>query len=246
LGAVLLGLPLGASAASPSRPSVAEQYLFAAVNAERTQRGLPALRWDDALYEAARPHAAAMAARSTISHQFPGEPDLASRGRSAGVRFSRIAENVAEAATAVEIHTAWMNSPGHRANILDEKLNAVGIRVVRRDGQLYAVQDFSRTVDTLTIEEQERTVASLVQAEAEIPVRTASEEARRTCEMPSGYAGRQPGFVMRFTASELNGLPQPLRSRLASGRYREAAVGACPLRDEDKFTAFSIAVLLYP
>jgi hypothetical protein len=187
-----------------------------------------------------------MAARRSISHQYPGEPDLASRGRSAGGRFSLIAENVAEAETALEIHTAWMNSPGHRANILDGKLNAVGIRVVRRDGQLYAVQDFAHTVDALTLEEQEHTVASLVQAETEIPVRTATDDARRTCAMSTGYAGRQPGFVMRFTAAELKGLPETLRAHLASGRFREAAVGACPLSGEQRFTAFSIAVMLYP
>lgn len=230
----------------PTKPTVAEQYLFAAVNEERTQRGLLALRWDDSLYEAARPHAEEMAARRSISHQYPGEPDLAARGRGAGAHFSLIAENVAEAPTALEVHTAWMNSPGHRANILDGKLNAVGIRVVRRSGQLYAVQDFSHTVETLTLEEQERTVASLLQAETEIPVRTATEDARRTCGMSTGYAGRQPGFVMRFTAADLKGLPQTLRSRLATGRYHEAAVGACPLKGEQRFTAFSIAVLLYP
>jgi hypothetical protein len=246
IAALSLGFARTACGSNPSRPTVAEQYLFSALNAERTERGLPALRWDDALYEAAKPHAAEMAARGSISHQYAGEPDLASRGRSAGARFSLIAENVAEAATALEIHTAWMNSPGHRANILDGKLNAVGIRVVRRDGQLYAVQDFAHTVDVLTLEEQERTVASLLQAQTEIPVRTATEDARRTCEMSTGYAGRQPGFVMRFTAAELTGLPQTLRARLASGRYREAAVGACPLNGEEKFTAFSIAVLLYP
>lgn len=238
--------PILAHAANQSKPSVAEQYLFSAVNEERTQRGLSPLRWDEALYEAAKSHAAQMAARRSISHQYPGEPDLASRAHSAGARFSTIAENVAEGVTAVEIHTAWMNSPGHRGNILDAKLNAVGIRVVWHDDRLYAVQDFSRTVEAMTLEEQELTVASLLQAESAIPVRTETDEARRTCGMSTGYAGKQPGFVMRFTTANLSSLPQTLKARLVSGRYREAAVGACPLNGEKRFTAFSIVVLLYP
>ncbi len=122
--------------------SVAEQYLFQAANAERASRGLPTLRWDTGLYHAAQGHCWQMAQRESISHQYPGEPELASRGKNAGARFSMIAENVAEAQTAVRIHDAWMNSPGHRANLLDPHLDAVGISVRSRNGQLYAVQDF--------------------------------------------------------------------------------------------------------
>ena len=49
-------------------PSVAEQYLFAAANAERAQQGLPVLRWDESLYRAAEGHAVEMASRESISH----------------------------------------------------------------------------------------------------------------------------------------------------------------------------------
>jgi uncharacterized protein YkwD len=226
--------------------SVAEQYLFNAMNAERTQRGLHALHWDDDLYRAAEGHAREMAARASISHQYQGEPDLSVRAKSAGVRFSVIAENVAEAPTAVDIHAAWMRSPGHRENILNSRVDSVGIRVIRRDGQLYAVQDFARSVESLSLQQQEEAIAGLMQAEAEIPVRTSTKAARRTCEMSTGFAGEQrPGFVMRFTATELSGLPEALRTRLASGRYREAEVGACSLNGEPNFSAFNIAVLLY-
>jgi len=128
----------GSIAGAQSKSSVAEQYLFSAANAERLQRGLPPLHWDAALYRAAQGHAQEMAARASISHQYPGEAELADRGRRAGARFSEIAENVAEAPTAVRIHDAWMNSPGHRANLLDPQVDSVGISVLRRDGQLLA------------------------------------------------------------------------------------------------------------
>ena len=152
--------------------SVAEQYLFAWANAERAQRGVAPLRWEVALYYAAVGHAGQMATRGNISHQYQGEPDVAERARAAGAKFSVISENVAEASTAVRIHDAWMNSPGHRENLLDPRVDAVGISVVRRNGQLYAVQDFERSVEALTLEQQEAAVAKLVAGSGRIEVVT--------------------------------------------------------------------------
>src|SRR5665213_77694 len=208
--------------------SVAEQYLFQAANAERAQRGLPTLRWDGALYRAAQGHSLEMARRESISHQYPGEPELAERGKSAGARFSLIAENVAEAPTAVRIHDAWMNSPGHRANLLDPHVDAVGISVLMRNGQLYAVQDFERSVEALTLEQQEQAVGRLVAAAGPVAIVQAQDEARRTCTLSTGYAGaRQPTFVMRYTSGDVLRIPDALKVRVASGQYREAVVGAC-------------------
>jgi hypothetical protein len=226
---------------------VAEQYLFAQANAERAQRGLTPLRWDEALYRAAGLHADQMAARGSISHQFPGEPELSQRCRQAGAHFSAVAENVAEAPTAVRVHQAWMNSAGHRDNLLDPTLNAVGIRVVSRGGQLYAVEDFDHTVPSLSLDDQERAVAALLQATPSIAVLPTTPDARRTCSMETGFAGSQrPLFVMRYTAADLSQLPDALKARLATGKYRQAVVGACPVRDSQDFSAFNIAVLLYP
>jgi hypothetical protein len=229
------------------RPSVAEQYLFQAANAERTQRGLPALRWDTALYSAAYGHAQQMAARASISHQYPGEPELASRGKAAGAKFSVISENVAEAETAVRIHDAWMNSPGHRENLLDPRVDAVGISVLRRDGQLYAVQDFERSVAVLSLEAQEEAVGRLVAAAGPVRILPESDDARRTCALSTGYAGtRQPWFVMRYTSGDLSRIPDTLKAKIASGTFHEATVGACAAAKDQPFSSYSIAVLLYP
>ena len=237
----------GSIAGAQSKSSVAEQYLFSAANAERLQRGLPPLHWDDALYHAAQGHAQEMAARASISHQYPGEAELADRGRRAGARFSEIAENVAEAPTAVRIHDAWMNSPGHRANLLDPQVDSVGISVLRRDGQLYAVQDFGRMVATLSFSEQETKVGSLLLSAAPLELLPASDDVRRTCSMETGYAGtRRPWFVMRYTAGDLTRLPDALKTELDTGKFHQAAVGACSPRGNQPFTAFNIAVLLYP
>ncbi len=248
----LAGRPLLAQqpASSPSSfpASIAEQYLFAAANSERTQRGIAPLRWDSALYRAATVHCEQMAARQSISHQYAGEPELATRAQAAGASFSRIAENVAEAPTPIRIHDAWMHSEGHRENLLDSAVDAVGISVLRRNGQLYAVEDFGRSVVILSFDEQEQSVAQLLTAANPVQrVMAGTDEARRTCALETGYAGaRRPLFVMRFTAGELKRLPDVLRDKLANGHYREAAVGACSSRESGPFTAYSIAVLLYP
>jgi hypothetical protein len=227
--------------------SVAEQYLFTSANAERIQRGLQPLRWDSALYRAAQGHAREMASRSSISHQYPGELELAARGRQAGARFSSISENVAQSSTAVRIQDAWMNSSGHRENLLDPLLDAVGISVLRRNGQLYAVEDFGHMIENLTFEEQESAVGALLTAASPLTLLSIPEDARRTCMMESGYAGaRQPWFVMRYTAKSLTQLPDELKQKLATGKYSEAAVGACAARDDQPFSYFNIVVLLYP
>lgn len=227
--------------------NVAEQYLFQAANAERHARGLPPLRWDESLYQAAWLHAQEMAARESISHQYAGEPELSARAQTTGARFSEVAENVAEAPTAVLIHRGWMLSEHHRENLLDPRLDRIAISVLSRRGQLYAVEDFDRGVETMTFEQQEREIAGLLAASAPLSIQIASEAARATCGMETGYAGaRRPWFVMRFTASELDQLPEALLKRLATGKYHEAHVGACPVRDGGSFSGYNLAVLLFP
>jgi Cysteine-rich secretory protein family len=239
-----------ASAASVSKlvsgPTVAEQYLLSAANAERAQRGLQPLHWDRALYEAASYHAEQMAERESISHRYEGEPELMARGQQAGARFSVISENVAEAPSAVMIQDAWMNSEKHRENLLDPRVDSIGIRVIGRGDRLYAVEDFDRSVTSMSLEEQEVAVGQLLQLRSSVTILPTTADARRTCSMETGYAGeRRPWFVMRYTADDLTKIPTMLEERLATGNYNAAVVGACPAEGEHNFTAYNIAVLLY-
>jgi uncharacterized protein YkwD len=226
--------------------TVAEQYLLAAANEARANQGLPPVHLDPVLTEASAAHAREMADHDAISHQFEGEPELATRGANAGAHFSLISENVGEAPTSVIIHDLWMHSPGHRANLLDPNVDSIGIAVVTRNNQLYAVEDFAGTVQTLTLNQQEHTVASVI-AQAGMHVAETTADARQTCTMSTGYAGsRQPWFIMRYTAASLNQIPSQLKNRLASGKYHQAVVGACSTSRKTPFTAYNIAVLLYP
>ena len=225
--------------------TIAEQYLFQAINQERAAAGLPALTWNPDLTRAAVYHAQQMRNLQAISHQFQGEPDLAQRAASTGTRFSRVAENVATSPSILQMHEALMNSPHHRENILDPKVNSIGISVLVSGRQLWGVEDFARDVQPLSYPEQESQVAQLMVAAG---VRNVgwSEEARATCRKSSGFVGDRPAFVMRFTASDLNRLPAQLTSRLSQGGVSEAAIGACATQEKSNFTAYNIAVVLYP
>jgi uncharacterized protein YkwD len=124
--------------------SAAEEQLFASVNRARRAQGLPALKWNDALAAAAKRHAAIMAQRGEAQHGFAGEPALASRVTQAGARFVWLSENVALGPRVEAIEAEFLRSPNHRANILDSDMDSVGVGIVERGGQLFAVEDFSK------------------------------------------------------------------------------------------------------
>jgi len=137
-------LILWASGLAGQKTSNAERELFNAVNQERKALGLPSLKSDEALTNAARAHAQRMAEQGTVSHQLPGEPSLASRAKAAGAHFTWLSENVDEGPNTTAIHQSFMKSPQHRANILDGDMDSAGIGVAERNGQMFAVEDFSK------------------------------------------------------------------------------------------------------
>jgi uncharacterized protein YkwD len=133
-----------ASLQAQTSATAAEQELFVSVNRARRAQGLPTLRWNDALAAAARRHAELMAQRGSAEHGFAGEPNLASRVTQAGARFVWLSENVAQGPAAETIQSAFLKSPNHRANMLDSDMDSIGVGVVERRGQLFAVEDFSK------------------------------------------------------------------------------------------------------
>jgi uncharacterized protein YkwD len=234
---------------SPDGPSGAEKILFDQLNESRVLAGLSALRWDANLAAAARKHCALMVQHEALSHQFPGEAGLQQRLNEAGEELSVAAENVAMAQTAEEIHYEWMHSPPHRANILDPQLTAVGIATLQGSKGIYAVQDFALAFEKMTLGEQEEKIRELINAmgvrTADNLERTQWSDARKTCQMPSGFVGKAT-YVVRFETADLSKLPAGLQKPLASKKYDSSAVGACsPPNDGTGFTHFRFAVLLY-
>jgi len=140
----MVGIMLCWPAYSQTPTLRAERELFAAANQARRAQGLAPLRWDESLATAARRHAKVMAVRGSAQHGFEGEPSLSARVKQAGAHFSWLSENVTQGPTPEFIHVQLMKSPPHRANILDRDMDSIGVGVVERDGQFFAVEDFSQ------------------------------------------------------------------------------------------------------
>ncbi|WP_232832021.1 CAP domain-containing protein [Nocardiopsis sp. FIRDI 009] len=111
---------------APLSDSATEQVVRL-VNAERTDAGCGPLRVDDRLTAAAQEHSEDMDARNYVAHVNPDKETPADRAARHGYR-SYGAENVAKGQTSAEqVMDDWMNSPGHRRNILNCGLVAIGV-----------------------------------------------------------------------------------------------------------------------
>jgi uncharacterized protein YkwD len=221
-----------------------ERQLFEAVNRERAAQGLSALQWDAALFKAARLHALRMASLNMLEHQLPSESNLETRLAEAGARFSVIAENIAVGSTPPIIHAGWMDSPGHRRNILDPRLTSVGIAAVHGQGGLFAVEDFSQSVPELSVEQQEQRVVSLLAAMG-FRSANATDEARRTCRSDAGLAGNSPKSIMRFEVFDLSKLPEEIERKIRRHASGRVGVGACRANAAAGFSRYRIAVLFF-
>lgn len=227
----------------------AADRIFALANEAREQARVGRLEWDQELAEAALQHCRRMAREGPIAHRYGGEPDVSGRAAQAGAHFSVIEENVAVGPSADVIHQEWMDSPGHRSNLLSPDVDHVGIAVVATRGVLYAVADYSRAVQSLSQMQVEARVAALIEPSG-VRILRDSTLARQACAtdegIPRGAGGQTPRFVMRWQDADLSKLPQALVDKLVTSKYREAAVGSCPAQiSEGSFTAYRVTVLLY-
>jgi uncharacterized protein YkwD len=142
--AVTVGVMLCWWAYSQTAMTRAERELFASVNQARRLQGLAPLRWDESLAVAARRHAEVMAEHGSAQHGFEGEASLSVRVKQAGAHFGWLLENVAQGPAPEFIHSQFMKSPPHRANVLDRDMDSIGVGVVEQGGQLFAAEDFSQ------------------------------------------------------------------------------------------------------
>jgi uncharacterized protein YkwD len=124
-----------------------ERDLLAAINRERASRNLPPLRLSDDIARLARAHSAEMAGRGTLSHLSAEGKSFSQRLAEAGIAFAANGENVARSETYVAdfIHRSFMESPGHRENVLDAEFDEVGIGIARGARNDYFItEDFIR------------------------------------------------------------------------------------------------------
>ena len=145
---VLLVAPIGAAAESQHE---LRNFALQLVNQSRVGQGLPELSLEAELNEAAQAHAEDMLARGYFAHVSPEGGTVMDRYRAAGGSAERlVAENIAqcercapEREVIARLHRGWMESPGHRANILASGVARFGFAVAADGGRMTAVQTFA-------------------------------------------------------------------------------------------------------
>ena len=138
---ILLGFPCFIHATSP------EQQILHVTNQHRVKANLKPLTLNPKLCAVAREQCALMAKSDTLSHEVYGK-DLVFRVNKAGYSYRVIAENIAMASaglSADKLVNMWMNSKGHRKNILSHKCDEIGIGIkISQTGAVYYTQVFGQ------------------------------------------------------------------------------------------------------
>ena len=166
--------------AQKSELAAAEQEIYRLVNEHRAQQNLPELRLNTELSQVARDHSIDMGQHNFYGHKDPqGITPQQRINREMGDRYylDGTAENIAysersdgfsalsQQQIAGNFMRGWMNSPGHRENILRPAMTHIGIGLQQQGNRIYATQNFISYIARLTSPEHE---ATLTQDQAEI------------------------------------------------------------------------------
>lgn len=149
--------PVTKATLTPATPIVSEfasqveQAVFDKVNIERSNNGLTALKFDATLADIARSHSNDMLTNNYFNHTNLSGCSTSCRITNAGYSWRGVGENIymmsgyklSADATAEKIVQGWMNSPGHRANILSHTFTHQGIGVYSEGSKVYATQNFA-------------------------------------------------------------------------------------------------------
>ncbi|GAB6168657.1 CAP domain-containing protein [Clostridium carnis] len=138
-------------ASSDSYVAEIEQIIFQKVNQERAAAGLSALSYNGTMEHYARIKSKDMGDRGYFDHANPEGQMITAQMKADGVSYSAWGENIAyiqgvngNANLANQFMTNWMNSPGHRANILSGNFSSIGVGVYKVGNTYYATQEFYR------------------------------------------------------------------------------------------------------
>jgi uncharacterized protein YkwD len=242
-----------AAATSPDIPlsdydPQAEQVLLDLANQARAQAGLRALTPDPDLVQAARAHAREMAAAHQLSHQFDGELPLPQRlADTTRALLDQEGENVALDYDANSGHKHLMQSPPHRANLLNPSYNVIGLGVIRSGERLYIVQDFGHALPNYSAAEVKEQIAGAVaqtRRHFKQPELTHSDLAitdKAACSMAQAdKLGTAPIHqlslrytVLAYTSLHPETLPLNAEHALASRNLRAFSVGTCYSRTQN-------------
>jgi uncharacterized protein YkwD len=137
LASLATSLMVGPAVAAPSEAPAAEMAtLIALVNEERALYGLGPLTYNENLALSAQTYAQRMADGDFFAHTAPDGSTMVARAEAAGYEaWTFLGENLAGGQPTPErVVSAWMKSPGHRANILSDQASEVGVGHTYRGG----------------------------------------------------------------------------------------------------------------
>jgi hypothetical protein len=188
-----------------------------------------------------------MVAAQQLSHQFEDELPLAQRlADTTKTLLDQEGENVALDYDAASGHKHLMQSPPHRANLLNPSYNVIGLGVMRSGGRLYIVQDFGRALPNFSAAEVKERIAATV-AEARHRARLADLDSRdlpamdnAACSMAQAdqlgtsaiHQLAQRYTVLTYTSLHPETLPVSAERTLASRALRGFSVGTCYARTQ--------------
>jgi uncharacterized protein YkwD len=254
-----------AAGSSSVEDSAAENELLEAANKTRELAGVPPLRMDESLREAAKAHARRMVESERLEHQVSGEPSLLERialvsPLKASLKIDRAGENIAYAPCAPDVHETLMRSPPHRENLLDRRFNVAGVAAIWSKGRLYVVQDFAHEVPSYSAQQSGKLVGRAIdemRQQAGLPElvqltppkldESACSLARESLSnahlLATAYENRK---LITYTQSHPEILPQSALRMLKDPDVRRFAVGACYARNAaHPAGTYWVAILLY-
>lgn len=147
---VLAGLGLTPAYRADDKPRPAkfeltkiEKQLLELTNAEREKEELPPLKAAPLLFKSAREHSANMAKQGKMEHDLDGKTPF-QRIKGVGYQYYLAGENIAFGPLDLKVvMNGWMNSEGHRKNILHKGYTEIGLGIARgEDGAYYYTQVF--------------------------------------------------------------------------------------------------------
>jgi uncharacterized protein YkwD len=138
------GLPSLPTKYQISIQNSAEDKILQLMNEKRTEAGLQPLTIDNTLVQVARYKSDDMIQNNFFSHTNPDGTKWTNWLQTIGYDYTSSGENIAyNNSDPVELFNQWWNSPGHRANMMNEKYNKVGIGVISGNSKYMGTQEFS-------------------------------------------------------------------------------------------------------
>jgi hypothetical protein len=167
-------------------PSVLVDY----VNEDRGSASFEKLEWNQTLTRAAQEKANDMAAKGYFAHTSPEGVTPWSWFKKAGYAYQYAGENLAVYfSDSLDVHTAWMNSPAHRANILNGKFSEIGIATAKGSYQgneaVFVVELFGRPRGIPIAIREEKPIAQEVLSPTSTVLSGTEEVQHPTNEVPS-------------------------------------------------------------